>query len=348
MKCSILFAVIAFSFCSSIKAQPFLYVENPEYHGHSTSFDCLSVRLTANKTILTHRFKASNGSNGFWVNKGCYLQTFDSSRKYNLLYIKNASYDKYSMKKISTTSDFTQVFEPLPANCTRFKYYEPDGSFETYDLNSYTGRKFVYSNGSESYSFKNVCNAFSSFISTNSNVFKIATEKNTFMSKIQGVELSLNYPYLTFLCRMVDNSYPWAIEFRFNINDTHIDHAIGKNESFYVINCESGIIYNHLHTYNYCEDNITTSNENCRSMIFYSELPLLNNRLGNALLAILKSARNQNINVSTDFNSPPSGMSFNKVYIGGASSQTTNKKNIKKGDIKGSTKSRIPTLKKTK
>ena len=331
-----------------INAQPILYVENPEYHGHSNAFTCLSVRLTNNKTILTNRFKASNGSDGFWVNKGCYLQTFDSSRKYNLLYVKDVSFDKNNAKKIYDYSDFTQVFEPLPANCTRFKYYEPDGRYETYDLNSYTGRKFVYSNGSESYSFKNVCNAFSSFIGTNSNVFKIATEKNTFMSNIQGVELSLNYPYLTFLCRMVDNSYPWAIEFRININDTHIDQAIGKNESFYVINCESGILYNHLHTYNYCEDYITTSNENCRSMIFYSELPLLNNRLGNALLAIIKSAKNQNINVSTDFNTPPSGMSFNKVYIGGASSQTTNKNNIKKGDIKGSTKSRIPTLKKTK
>ena len=322
-------------------------MENPEYHGNSTSFECLSVRLTENKTILTHRYKASNSSNGFWINKGCYLQTYDSPRKYNLLYVKNASFDRYNTKKINDFSDFTQVFEPLPANCTRFKYYEPDGRYETYDLNSNTGRKYVYSTGRDSYNFKKVCNAFSSYFSTNSNIFKISTEKNTFMSKVQGVELSLNYPFLTFLCRMVDNNYPWAVEFRININDTHIDQAIGKNECFYVINCESGIVYNQLNTRYDCEDYITTASENCRAIIFSSDYPLLNTRLGNALLALLKSAKNQNIDIPTNFDNPPSGMSFNKMYIGGAAPQSSNKGNSR-ANSKNTSVNHVPTLRKTK
>jgi hypothetical protein len=330
-----------------INAQPILYVENPEYHGHYNAFTCLSVRLTNNKTILTHRFKASNISNSFWVYKGCYLQTFDSSRKYNLLYVKNASFDKYNTKKINDYSDFTQVFEPLPANCTRFKYYEPDGRYETYDLNNYTGRKIVYSDNRCSYTFKRVANAFSQIFSDNQNVVKVCRENGEFLSKIRKMEVSLNYPIITLVYRFGDSSYEGAYEFRFNVNDVQIEeYAIDNGKRFYVINSGSGIVYNNLATYYDREDYINGNSDNCKYIFFNSDYPILNRRIGNALLALLKAARDPNADVPIDFDKAPSGMSF-KNMVRNKTKSTSNNGSIKNGAAKRST-NRVPTLRKTK
>lgn len=321
-----------------INAQPILYVENPEYHSYSTSFKCLSVRLTANKTILTHRFKASNGSDGFWVNKGCYLQTYDSPRKYKLLYIKNASFDKYNREKIHDYSDFTQVFEPLPTNCTRFKYYEPDGRYETYDLNNYTGRKIVYSDNKKTYNFIQVADAFSRLFSDNPNVIEVCRNNVSTSPRIDKVEVSLNYPMITLLCR--ENGGITAYEFRFNINDAQIEeYSIDTGKRFYVINSESAIAYNALQTIFDREDLIIGSH--CYKYIYFnSDYPVLNRRIGNALLALIKISKDPNAYVSTDFDKAPSGMSFvNRVRN---SKSNATRRTVKKNG----TTNRIPTLKK--
>lgn len=334
----------------AINAQPILYVENPEYHGQSNAFTCLSVRLTNNKTIITHRFKASNVSDRFWIYKGCYLQTFDSSRKYNLLYAKNASFDKYDAKTIHDYTDFTQVFEPLPANCSRFKYYEPDGRYETYDLNSFNGRKFVYSDNLNTNNFKRVADAFSSLISSNPYVIGISTEKNSFLSKIQKIEISFNNPTLTLLARFADTNTEWGFEFRFNVNKVQIEeYSFDSGKIFYVINnClgsfYSDIVYHHLGTYNYCEDLISSQAEYCKSIIFNCDDPILNKRIGYALLALIKSARNPNEYIPVDFNKVPSGISLIKKQHG----KTNNATNSRNGNSKSRTANRVPTLKKTK
>lgn len=338
------FVYICFLSCK-INAQPILYVENPEYHSYSTSFKCLSVRLTANKTILTHRFKASNGSDGFWVNKGCYLQTFDSPRRYNLLYVKNASFDKYETKKIHDYSDFTQVFEPLPANCTRFKYYEPDGRFETYDLSSYNGRKIVYSDNQNSYNFNRVADAFSKLFNDNQNMIKVCSEQGEFMSKMSKIEVALNYPLITLICRSRGSGSEWALEFRFYVNDAQIEeYEIDSGKKFYVINSGSGVICNHLESYHDREDYIIGSDSR-KYIYFNSDYPILNRRIGNALLALLKVSRNQNASIAIDFDNTPSGMSF--INMTRKTRSTTNNKSSK-GGTKNRSQNRVPTLKKTK
>ena len=323
-----------------INAQPILYVENPEYHSYSTSFKCLSVRLTANKTILTHRFKASNGSDGFWVNKGCYLQTFDSPRKYNLLYVKNASFDKYGTKKIHDYSDFTQVFEPLPANCTRFKYYEPDGRYETYDLSSYSGRKIVYSDNRNSYNFNRVADAFSKLFNDNQNMIKVCSEQGEFMSKLSKMEVALNYPMITLVSRFGDSGSEWAFEFRFNVNDSQIEEfEIDNGKRFYVMNSRSGVICNHLASY-YDREDYIDGNDSRKYIFFNSDYSVLNRRIGNALLALIKISKDPNAYVSTDFDRAPSGMSFvNRVRN---SKSNATRRTVKKNG----TTNRIPTLKK--
>ena len=344
MKKNILFLIIICLLCGRISAQPILYVENPEYHGNSTSFECLSVRLTENKTILTHRYKASNSSNGFWINKGCYLQTYDSPRKYNLLYVKNASFDRYNTKKINDFSDFTQVFEPLPANCTRFKYYEPDGRYETYDLNNYTGQKIVYSQNNISYNFKQVADAFSRIFSENPNVIEVCRNGVKYSPRINKIEVSLNYPMITLVCR--DNSNITAYEYRFNVNDVQIEeYSIDSGKRFYVINSESAIAYNTIET-SFDREDFIIGSHSYNYFFFNSDNPVLNRRIGNALLALLKSSRAPNAFVSTDFEKNPSGMSFvNRIRS--SNSNATNRTEKRSGTVNRST-SRVPTLKKTK
>ena len=340
MKRRIFLIVIVSLFFCKIQAQPILYVENPEYHGNSSSFKCLSVRITENKTILTHRYKASNSSDRFWINKGCYLQTYDSPRKYNLLYIKNASFDKYNTKKVYDYTDFTQVFEPLPANCTRFKYYEPDGRYETYDLNNYAGQKIVYSDNKETYNFKQVADAFSRLFSDNPNVVEVCRNDISYSPKINKIEVSLNYPMITLICR--DKSDITAYEFRFNVNDAQIEeYSIDTGKRFYVINSESAIAYNTIHTASDREDFIIGSHS-YKYFYFNSDYPVLNRRIGNALLALIKSSRNLNAYVSTDFDKTPSETSFvNRVR-----NSKTNTQN--RTERKSGTTNRVPTLKKTK
>ena len=331
-----------------INAQPILYVENPEYHGASSSFKCLSVRLTTSKTIITHRYTTSNTSDKYWINKGCYLQTYNSSRKYNLLYVKNAEYNKYDAKRVSGYSDFTQVFEPLPPNCTKFKYYEPDGSYETYDLSNYSGYRVVYSNN-ENYNFKRVADALSNLVSNNFETIKVGTELSSTLSKMRKIEFALNYPMLTFVCRFGSYSSEWAHEYRLNVNDAKIEeYAFDSGAHFYVINCGSGIIHNMLSTLYNCEDYISDQSNYYSSLIFNSDYSVLNRKIGNALLALIKTARDPNAAVSIDFDQAPSGIAITKKIIGNSNSASERtKKNSTKKIVNRST-NRVPALKKTK
>ena len=347
MKELFLIAIMICSLCGTITAQPILHVENPEYHGRSTSFKCLSVRLTTSKTIITHRYTTYNATGKYWINRGCYLQTYDSSRKYSLLYVKNAEYNKYDAKSVTSYSDFTQVFEPLPPNCTRFKYYEPDGSYETYDLNNYTGRKIYYSDNRWSNNFRRVANAFSQIFSDNQNVVKLCRDNGDFSSKIGKMEVSLNYQTITLLYRFGDSSYEGAYEFRFNVNDVQIEeYEIDNGKRFYIINSGSGIVYNNLVTSYNREDYINSNSDNCKYIYFNSDYPILNRRIGYALLALLKAARDPNADVPIDFDKAPSGMSFKNMVRNKAQSKSNNA-NTKSGSSKRST-NRVPALKKTK
>lgn len=333
--------------CNLILAQPILHVELPSVD-LNMSFKCLSVRLATNKTIITNRFKASNKSNTFWVNRGCYLQTFDSPRKYNLLYIKNASYEKNTAKIIQGSCIYTQVFEPLPANCTRFKLCESDGSYETYDLNSWLGRKIIYSNNVTSNNFKRIAEAFSNLINNNSKVIKIATEKTT-DQKIGKIEIAINYPMLTFVCRYGNNSTEWAHEYTFNVNDVQIEeYAFDSGNLIYAINSGSGIVNNNLNTsFNY-EDYMSDIQNHYKSLIIDSEDPILNRRIGNAILALIKTSRYPSAEVSTDFDKTPSDMTFIKKNMGNSNTAPIRTSNKTKNRTTNRPVNRVPALKKTK
>lgn len=348
----IIFGVLVYFMSCSIFAQPIVHVEYPSYNGRSNQFKCLSVRLTNDKTIITQEFVPVQSFGWFWVNKGCYLQTYDSPQKYKLLYVKNAADSEANAKKTYNSTTFTQVFEPLPANCTRFKYYEPDGRYEIYDLNSYTGRKFIYSSNTNSYYFNRITTSFSTLINNYSDKIGISTESNTFKSKLKKIEVSFNNPTLTITARYAEGTFVSGYEFRFNINDVQIEeYSFDSGTTFYVINnClgsyESKISYYHLDTYYNCEDFISSQANYCKSLIFSCDSPLLNKKLGYALLALIKSAKNPNESVSADFNKAPSGISFIKKRHGRSSATADSRIKNKKNVTTRNTINRIPTLKK--
>lgn len=326
-----------------IYAQPIMHVESPSFQ--SRYFQCLSARLTKDKTILTYKFKASNAVKKFWVDRNTYLQTFDNSHKYKLLYVKNATYNEYDAKTIYDTTDYSEIFEPLPANCTRFKYYHSDGSYDIYDLSSYSGRKIIYSDNRNSYNFNRVADAFSKLFNDNQNMIKVCSEQGDYLPKLSKIEVAFNYPMITLVCRFNDSGSEWAFEYRFNVNDTQIEeYVIDNGKRFYVINSGSGVICNHLESYHDREDYIIGSDSR-KYIYFNSDYPILNRRIGNALLALLKVSRNQNASIAIDFDNTPSGMSF--INMTRKTRSTTNNKSSK-GGTKNRSQNRVPTLKKTK
>ena len=117
-----------------------------------------------------------------------------------------------------------------------------------------------------------------------------------------------------------------------------------KQNKFYAIEMFNGnyILLTVIdHNDNVIED-VKTIN---KYIYFNSDYPILNRRIGNALLALLKVSRNQNASIAIDFDNTPSGMSF--INMTRKTRSTTNNKSSK-GGTKNRSQNRVPTLKKTK
>lgn len=295
---------------SYLYAQPIVYVEKPAFYSRSTSFGCHSVRISKDKTIITSTYNPQNGSGSFWVNRGCYLQTFDSPRRYNLLYVKGAALGRFEAKHYSNSVTFTQVFEALPSNCTRFKYVEPNGDYETYDLNSFSGQKITFSSGFLSYNQQNVINAITNLISNYNDAIEFGMGETYTTTKLRKLEISYNSPMLTLTCRYSYGGQNMsAYEYRFNVNDASIEKITENNQDFIHIICPSGFAYNSLTSSTTTED-YPYGPYNYKDLCFSSKMPLLNKRFGNGLATLFKSLKNPNMIISTDFDELPSGVTI--------------------------------------